>query len=396
MRNRNGVCRRMGVGMTLLVCLSSCGGREPVKEIRIGGIFDLTGATYEICVPYADGIRGYVDYINSRGGINGRKVRLIDKDYGYLEPRVLMVYEKLVREDRVHAILGWGTGDTEKLRPLIARDKVPFMSGSYSAKLGIIKEAPYNFLIGVTYSDQIRIALQYILEQWKESSRRPRVAFIYNDTEFGKSPIAEGESFAGAHGIEVAAGEIVALNAREAKAQLLRIKAAQADYAIIQETTWAASVILKDARELKLKTRFIGLNWCVDEKLIALAGKASEGFIGTVPFVFTDEGLPAIREIMEYNRRKGGNIQGYILRYIQGWITARVMLEGVRRAGDDLSGEGIRKGLESMDGYDTGGITAPVTFSPSRHVGCTELKIAQVANGKWRLISGYLTAGGKR
>lgn len=375
-----------------LVALLQCHKKAEFQEVKIGGLFDLTGATHEISVPYADGIRNYIAYINEKGGINGRKVKLIEVDYGYLIPRAEAAYENFINVEKVHAILGWGTGDTEVLRSKIAKDRIPFMSASYSSKLGIINEAPYNFLIGVTYSDQMRIALRFILDQWKDKSRRPKVAFIYSDTAFGKSPIADGYTYAASHGIDVVADEIVAMNAREAIDQLSRIKAREADYAILQETTWAASVILKYAKKLGLKTRFIGLNWCADEKLIALAGEAAEGFIGTAPFIFTDVNIPGISKILEHNRRKGVDIEGYILRHIQGWTTAEVMLEGVRRAGNDLSGSGIKKGLESIRGYDTGGITAPVTFTPSDHRGCKKLKLVQVVDGKWQLITDYIAA----
>ena len=380
------------VAILIISLTFACSTKEDSSEIRIGGMFALTGPTHEICIPYADGIRNCIDHINEEGGINGRRVKLIEIDYGYLIPRARKAYKILVKDEKVHVILGWGTGDTELLRPEVAKDKIPFMSGSYSSELGILEEAPYNFLIGVTYSDQIRIALRYVLEQWKGRSGKPRVAFIYNDTAFGRSPIADGRSYAASHGIEVVAEEIVALDAFEARDQLLTIKEKNADYAIIQETAWAASVILKDARKLGLKTKFIGLNWCVDEKLVALAEESAEGFLGVIPFLFTDETIPGVCEISEYNRRRGIDIEGYIHRYVQGWATAKVMAEGIRRAGDDLSGPGIRKGLESIHNYSTGGITAPVTFTPENHKGTDELRLGQVKDGRWRIISDYLSA----
>jgi len=387
------ICRKILLFAVMLAVVSAggCSKKETEREIRIGGIFDLTGPTHEIGVPYADGIKRYIDYINGNGGINGRKIKLIEMDYAYLIPRAKAAYERMVKEDKVHAILGWGTGDTEHLRPLIARDRIPFMSASYSSSLGIIAEAPYNFLIGVTYSDQMRIILKYILDQWKEKARKPRVAFIYNDTEFGKSPISDGKAYAAAHGIDIVAEEIVSLDAREAKKQLLRIKEKKADYAVIQETTWAASVILKNARELGLNITLFGLNWCTDEKLIALAGEAAEGYIGAMPFLFTDMHVSGVAEIMEYNKHKGIDIEGYISRYIAGWTTARVMLEGIRMAGDDLSGTGIRKGLESIRDFNTGGITAPVTFTATDHKGCKKLRLGQVIRGKWQSITDYLS-----
>lgn len=376
----------------LVMVASGCSRSEPAAEVRVGGLFDLTGPTHESCVPYADGIRRYVEFVNEKGGINGRRVRLVDLDYAYLIPRAETAYRKLVQEDKVHVILGWGTGDSERLRPLLARDGIPFMSASYSAKLGVIAEAPYNFLIGVTYSDQMRIVLKYIAERWPDRSRRPRVAFLYNDTEFGRSPIPEGRSYAASRGIKLVAEERLSVGAREAGAQLARIMEKKADYVVMHEQAWAGSVALKDARQMGLKAQFIGLNWCVDEKVVALAGEAAEGYLGVAPFLFADQEVPGIREILAYNRVKGVKTEGYILRYIQGWTTARVMLEGVRRAGDDLSGAGVRKGLESIRGFDTGGITAPITFTPASHVGNDRLKLVAVRGGRWHTVSDFIAA----
>ncbi len=372
--------------------MTACSKSDRPSEIRIGGIFDLTGATHEISVPYADGIRKYIEYVNEKGGINGRRIKLIEKDSAYLIPRAKMAYETLVKQENVCAILGWGTGDTEYLRPLTAEDRIPFMSGSYSSKLGNIKEAPYNFLIGVTYSDQMKIIINFIKGEWKEKTSKPRIAFIYNDTDFGRSPIADGREYALKKGMVIVAEQMVSLDARDAKEQLKKIAESNADYTIIQETTWAASVILKNAVELKMKTRFIGLNWCADEKLIALAGSAAEGFIGTMPFIFTHSDNKIVRQIVEYSRIKGSSIEGYLSRYISGWVTAMVMMEGIRLAGDDISGEGIKKGLEKIKHFKTGGITAPVTFSVSDHKGCRKLKIGKVHNGQWQIISDYLSA----
>lgn len=386
------ICKVVLIGSLIVLLSFACSKKDKSSEIRIGGIFTLTGPTHESCIPYADGIRNCIDSLNEKGGINGRKIRLIEADYGYLISRAREVYRTMVEKEKVHAIFGWGTGDTKALRPSVAKDKIPFMSASYSSKLGNIGEAPYNFLIGVTYSDQIKIALKFILDEWKNKSRKLRVALIYNDTPFGRSPVEDGKAYAASHGIEVVSEEIVALDAFEAQDQLSRIKARNADYAIIQETAWATSVILKDAQKLGLRTTFIGLNWCADEKVVALAEESAEGFIGVLPFLFTDEKIRGIREISAYNKSKNIHIEGYIHRYVQGWTTAKVMAEGIRLAGNNISGPGIRQGLESIRNYGTGGITAPITFTSKTHKGTDKLKIARVIHGKWQIITDYLSA----
>ncbi len=379
------------VWAVLLTTFVGCSPRTP-EVIRVGAIFDLTGATREVGIPYAAGVRDCVAYINQQGGINGRLIELVDEDYGYNVERARELYTRLVNDEEVLVIMGWGTGDTEALRPLIARDRIPFMSASYSEELTVIEEAPYNFLIGVTYSDQMRIAMQYILDNWDDPSRPPRVALIYNNTPFGLSPVQAGRDYATAHGIEIVDEEIVSLSAIDVSTEMAKMGRENPDYAIVQETTAAASVIALTVREMGLPVQLIMLNWAADEKLISLAGEAAEGVLATVPFAFPYEEVPGMEEIRRFNEQSGVEWSTRSSRYVQGWVTMQVMAEGIRRAGDNLTGEGIRLGLESLTDLDTGGITAPITFSAESHKGARALRIYQVQNGVWVPITDYISA----
>ena len=150
------------------------------------------------------------------------------------------------------------------------------------------------------------------------------------------------------------------------------------------------------AREMDLPTRFILLNWAADEKFISLCGEAAEGVLGTVPFSFisdvSESAAPGLAEIRAFNRAEGTDPSTCNIRYVQGWVTMQVMAEGIRRAGDDLTGKGIREGLESLTNFETGGITPPITFSPTSHKGAMALRIYQVQEGEWVPISGYIEA----
>ena len=364
---------------------------EKNGEIRVGGIFDLTGPTSETGSMYANGVKGYIDYINEKGGINGRKVRLISIDTAYLMARDLAAYDRLKREN-VHLIFGWSTGSSEKIAPLVAKDRVPFTSVSFSMKLADGSRTPYSFIMGPTYSEQIKIALKYIRDNWKDAARKPRVAFLYNEKEYGRSPIPDGRAYAGKLGIDLVAEDIVFLNAREAREQMLRLREKRPDYVIVNNTAWPTYVVLRDARKLGINAKFIGLIWSIDEKLNTLAGKDAEGFMGTAPFVAMDPTQPGVREIIDFNRRRGVDSDSVMFLYAVGWTSAKVMLEGVRRAGSDISGENIRKQIEGIRNFSTGGITDAYSFSENNHVGLHRLRLCRVTAGKWRPITDFIGA----
>lgn len=367
---------------------------EPAKTdevkgtIKIGGLFDLTGGTGDVGTPYAEGEKAYFEYLATQGPINGYKLELIGDDYAYKIPEATKLYQKLKSKDQVAAILGWGTGDTEALRQLVAADKLPFISASYSENLKNMEESPYNFLSAASYSDQARSALKWIKENHTEGT--PTVALLYNDTAFGKSPIQDAKDFAAEIGIEVVDEQIVDLKSLDATPQLLNMEKKNPDYAIIQQTWGATATILKDAKKLGIDTQFIGLNWATGEGLLPITGDAAEGFIGVVTHAFPYEDLPGLAEIKTFLESKGEKLEDKNQKFVQGWVAAKIMVEGIKLADDPTTGEGIRAGLEKITNLDLGGLAAPVTFTADNHAGTNQIRLAQVKDGKFEVITDYI------
>lgn len=267
---------------------------------------------------------------------------------------------------------------------------VPYISGSYSEGLLDINQCPYNFLVAASYSDQARIAIKWIKDNWKASGK-PKIAFVFNDTPFGRSPVDDAKRFATENGFDVVADEVVDLKALDATTQVLDLKQKKADFAIIQGTSNLTATVLKDAKKNNLTTQFIGLNWAADEKVIQLAGDTAEGYIGVIPFAFPYEDVPGMAAIKEYLASKGKKLEDINQKFVQGWCSTKVMLEGVKRAGDNLTGEGIKAGLESLSGFDTGGLAAPVTFTPESHRGSEKVRLAKVTNGKFEYLTDWIS-----
>src|SRR5260370_33164791 len=104
------------------------------EEIKVGGIFDLTGVTSDVGKSFAKGVRDAVQWTNENGGINGKKIHLVDTDYGYKMPEAVAAYKRMVNDHKVILINGLGTGDTEQLKDQVNADKMPYISASFSAR----------------------------------------------------------------------------------------------------------------------------------------------------------------------------------------------------------------------------------------------------------------------
>jgi branched-chain amino acid transport system substrate-binding protein len=372
--------------ITVLMLLT---GAVWAKSVKIGILIDETGATGDVGKPYGEGVRDAVRWFNENGGIDGQEIEILYVDYGYKIPVALSTYKKFMRE-KVVAIHGWGTGDTENLVKLVTKDKIPYFSGSYSEHITDPKTAPYNFIVGATYSDQTRAALKYI----KENGEKKTVAFIYNDSSFGRSPFfPDGEDKAKELGLSLVDTQVVDLKALDATSQLLNMNKKNPEFAIIQETYMATSTILKDAKKLNVPTQFIGLNWTFGKKLVEMAGDDTEGFMGTNAYaLWNDPDSEGIKFLHELNKKYHPEVTYRNVNYIQGFVSMYVMVNALKMAKGDYRGENLKKTLESMRNFDTMGITAPVSFTPESHKGLRALRIYQIQKGELKPVTNYISA----
>lgn len=367
------------------------------ETIKVGAVFALTGPTSDVGTPYSEGVRAYVDWVNSNGGVEGRQIELLWEDYAYQVPTAENLYTQYV-DQGVVAFMGWGTGDTEALRGRVAEDQIPFMSASYAASLNDpAGAAPYNFLVGTTYSDQMVIMLQYMLDEWVAAGNDPadmKVAFFHHDSPFGTSPLADGEAFAAEKGIQTTRVAMPA-GATDLTAELESADAALdgMTHIIIQNVSANGALLVRNAAASGLKDFVqIGcLNWCADELLTQLAGEDAEGVLGALPFGPTTVDVPGLADPAAYLEANDKTLADTNLHFTQGWWTMAVMVEGIRKTladGMELTGPNLKASLEALEGFDTGGVVSDlVTFTPEDHRGNRSLNIFTVEGGVWSPVT---------
>ncbi|MGH3947592.1 MAG: ABC transporter substrate-binding protein, partial [Pseudonocardiaceae bacterium] len=270
------------VALTITACggpgAEDGGGDGP---IAIGVLSDLSGATADVGTPYSEGIRGYTEWLNSNGGIDGRTIDLKLNDYAYDVARAEQLYSQYVNEGVV-AIQGWGTGDTEALRQKVTQDELPFMSASYAETLVNAEETPYNFVVATTYSDQMRVALKWIAE---DAGGNAEVAVFHHDSPFGESPVKDGQDYISEAGLDLGySAYAMPSGATDFVAQLDRADSQGARYIVIQNVSSPAAVVARNIAQQNLDMKVVCLNWCADELFVKLAGDAAEGHIMVQPF----------------------------------------------------------------------------------------------------------------
>jgi branched-chain amino acid transport system substrate-binding protein len=292
------------------------------------------------------------------------------------------------------AILGYGTGDTEALRSKITTDKEPYLSPSFAETLTDPTVTPYNFPVGTSYSDQMRIALKWIAGQ---SPAHTEVAVFYNDSPYGKSPLADGEKYIADQKLDIGYKTYAMPKDPTALVPLLtQAKTQGAKYIVIQNVPTPAAALIKDVAQLGTGAKVLCLNYCSNEQVISVAGTAANGVIGIAPWYPASIAPPAaLKDPGAALTAQGKTVDKEGVAYLEGWYFAALLANAIDQAARNgqITGDSIKAALESASGFDTNGESAePLTFTSTSHKAERGAYIVQVANGRWaKLTPGELT-----
>jgi branched-chain amino acid transport system substrate-binding protein len=384
-----------------LLLLFSVGSNAGAQEVKMGSLNDLTGATSDVGKDAALGMREAVQYVNDTGGINGKKIRLFLYDYGYRVPEAITTYKRFRDFDKVVAVWGWGTGDTEALTPTVNADKMPFLSHSFSAHLADPKKTPYNFLYGTDYSSNARAAITaWYNNVWlkdpkfkadREKGMKPRFVCFYGwPTPYASAPIKAIKDQATLLGFEVGPDQDVSLTALDTKSQVLAAKNFGPHLVWHGNTTMSVSTAVRDAHALGLGADHIVNNWGFDENLIKLAGPASERVMGVAVTAFFGEKVPLMDKVTEYAKRMnpGVPLENRLIRTVQGWVDVLLMREALVRAdkAGKLNGPGVKEAFESLREWSPGLGRPPITITASDHRPGSLVRVYMIKDRKFNLV----------
>jgi branched-chain amino acid transport system substrate-binding protein len=379
--------------MALIIGFSSMTGAATVK---VGALNDVTGATSDVGKDYALGISDAIHYVNDTGGINGKKIKLYQFDYGYRIPEALTKY-KLFKRLKCVAVLGWGTGDTEALSPTVTKDKMPYVSASYSAHLTKPAKTPYNLFAAVDYSTNARAAITaWFDKKWPKhkdyGKRKPRFVSSYHFAHpYCSAPIKAIKDQAELLGFEVGPDQSVTLFAIDTKSQILAMKDFKPDLVWHGNTTMSVAATVRDAYALELGADHIVNNWGFDENLPRLAGKAAEGVMGAAVSAFFGNDVPMMDKVTEYAKKynPGVPLEKRLIRTVQAWANVLALSEAMKRAdkAGDLSGESIVKnGFETMKDFDIGLGVPPLNYTATDHRISGKVPIYEIKDGKFQVV----------
>lgn len=372
--------RPFAVLFTLLAALAaSIPARAAVPgvtptTITIGQSAALSGPSAKLGTGMRDGALAYFDYVNSKGGVNGRKIILKSLDDGYEPDRAAANTKQLIDKEHVFALFGYvGTPTSNAALPLVAKENLPFfapLTGAQSLR------APFH-------SNVFNIRAGYVSEMEKivenlEGMGVKKIAVFYQDDAYGKAGLDAVEMALKKRNLTVMGTVTIERNSVNVAAAVAKMRAINPP-AVIIVTPYAASAAFiqamrKDAVSLPY---FWNISFVGSQSLAEALGKGAPGvMISQVMPSPWNEKLALIKEYKKLYLAQPGHQPGFVS--LEGFIAAKVFVEGLENAGSNLTRAGFNKGVESMGHFDLGGFV--LKFSPSNHNASSYVELTVIRN----------------
>lgn len=331
-------------------------------QLRIGQPSGFTGSVAAGVKENTEGAKLYFDAVNRAGGVHGQSVELISVDDKFDPATTVTTARRLITEQGVLALfLNRGTPHAQALLPLLAEYRVPLVGPSTGALVLHEPVHPWVFNVRAPYQREAIKAVAHLV-----SVGITRIAVLQTDDSFGA---------------DSAAGADKGFTAANLKPVLVqKFPREKPDF-----TDLASKIILSEAQAVL----YIGSSGNVAQgvkalriagssaQVVTLSNNASEGFIKllgehargvVVTQVFPNERAVTYKLIKEaQDLAKSHGLGGVSPAMMEGYAAAKVLVEGLRRAGPKPTSSSLRDALESLNRFDLGGLE--VSYSANDHSG---------------------------
>lgn len=347
-------------------------------QIVLGHSADLSGPLGDLGQEILKGARLYFDALNARGGINGRKIKLIAKDDKYEVQRSIDNVSAYLDNDEVFALFGtFGTPNNEAVIPMAQRAGVPVVA-PYTGALSVRgRETHGVFNIRASYAEETEKLVEHL-----STLNMRKLAIAHQDNAFGREVLAAAVRALGKRGITPLLVVSVQNDASDAASAAARIAAVAPEGVLLG---LAGKPTVETIRHLNRLQRGVALYapsvLAAPTNLRAL-GKDAAGVTVTqiVPYPFNAT-TPVVREYQTIATAAGEKEFSHL--GLEGFINAKVISEGLRRAGRNLSRASFVAALDALHRYDVGGME--ISFGRGGTSGARLVELTMV-NAQGRLI----------
>jgi branched-chain amino acid transport system substrate-binding protein len=402
---RQSIIRVMALAGAIVTALyGSVSTAADDKEIVLGVLCDRTGPTQSSGVIMCTAIQDYVRLVNSKGGVEGRKIRALEIDTEYKVPQGIEAYERFKREGAV-SILLYGTPHVVSLQQRMAEDRIPGTSPGFgTATSADGTRYPYLFPIAATFYSQGAAAVKFVSDKLG-GLKGKKIAFMFVDNPTGREPLPVLEALAKREGFELKTFAVPPPGI-EMAAQVLDISQRfKPDFLIANLFGRAPSVGIKALNRVGFPMdKVISLAWGAAESDIEAAGggAVADGYYG-LQFAGVGPDYAVIKELRDLYKAEGkppAKAMESTVYYNRAVLHTAIQIEALRIAlqkkkDGAVTGQDMKEGFEKISRASLaklGDIVPPLQITPADHEGGGWIQVFQVKDGKFTKVTDWFNA----
>jgi branched-chain amino acid transport system substrate-binding protein len=342
----------VGVATALLANTSSLAEPGVTNDaITLGQSTALSGPLGDLGQEVLKGSKAYFDALNARGGINGRKIVLISKDDAYDPKKTVENVEAFIAGGETFALFGtFGTPNNEALIPVALKAGMPVLM-PYTGAPSIRKpELVGVFNLRASYADEAEKLIQHLT-----TIGFKKIGIAYQNNSFGKEVLTAATAALEQRQLKPVAAVSVENNASDAAAAATKLLAAQPDALVLGLAGKPTIEVIKNVNQSRKGLQMYALSVLATAGNLKALGNDGSGVAisQVVPFP-SNTVMPLVRDYQQAMKAAGVNEFSHLS--LEGYLNARVVAEGIRRAGRNLSRESLITSLQSINRMDMGGM----------------------------------------
>lgn len=341
-------------------------------EIRLGASAVLSGPLGSQTLEFGEGSRLLFDAVNAAGGVHGRKIVYTTLDDGFDVKRAVENTRKLIDEQGVFMIYNnTGTAQTGAILPLAEESRTIIFGPVTGATSFRNKVNPYLFHVRASYADEARRIVSHL-----QDTGISRVAVLYQDDGLGKTLLAELQQAAAAAKISFNAEVKLDPKAPDYTGAAATIERAQPQAVLLGAAGGTMTNYIKATLQTSLRPTFYGFSIAnVDSIRRDLKEQARGIVLAQVMPPLRNTTIPVVAEYHRILREKNPAAVPSAFQ-LEGFVHAKLLVEGLRRAGRNLSTASFIKAMEDAGEISFGRFAAK--YSPSSHNGSSYVELAIV------------------
>jgi branched-chain amino acid transport system substrate-binding protein len=362
------------------------------KELVVGTQCDRTGPTQIVGIRICPAFQDYVNLINSKGGVEGFKIKAPEIDNEYKVPPAVEAYQRQKQEGAVSMSL-YGTPQVQALNQKLEEDHIASTSPGFGISASADgKRYPYLFPIAATYWSQGAAAIKFVKDKLGDLHGK-KIAYVFYDNPAGHEPLPILEDLQKTEGYELRTFAVPPPGV-EMGAQVLDItQRFKPDFVIDHLFGRSPSVAIKEFKRAGYPlSKVLGLVWASAEADIDAAGgwPVAEGY-HTLQFAGAGDEYPVRQDIKAMYKAQGKEppkeMDDTVI-YNRGLLVAALHVEAIRNAikangGKAPSREEVKKGFESIHDFTLGGLVPPLKVTAEDHEGGGWVQVFQAKGGKF-------------